>query len=94
MPIIYKSFCDTRQIDDDQQAFKMLDKVSHLKKFSAEEGDDDNTFVQLADDITAVSYTHLDVYKRQTLHRLKRVVSPVYYMQDISIHLYLSTVTD
>ena len=52
MPIIYKSFCDTRQIDDDQQAFKMLDKVSHLKKFSAEEGDDDNTFVQWADDIT------------------------------------------
>lgn len=52
MPIIYKSFYDTRQIDDDQQAFKILDKVSHLKKFSAEEGDDDNTFVQWADDIT------------------------------------------
>ncbi|CAI4392661.1 BDN_1c_G0026550.mRNA.1.CDS.1 [Saccharomyces cerevisiae] len=42
LPIACNNFCLTRQIDDDEQAFKMLDKVSHLKKFSAEDGDDSN----------------------------------------------------
>lgn len=31
LPIACNNFCVTRQIDDDEQAFKMLDKVSHLK---------------------------------------------------------------
>ncbi|CAI4391410.1 AHG_G0026590.mRNA.1.CDS.1 [Saccharomyces cerevisiae] len=53
-PIACNNFCVTRQIDDDEQAFKMLDKVSHLKKFSAEDGDDSNIFVQWADDITDI----------------------------------------
>lgn len=47
-----ENFGIARTDDDEKQVSMIFDKMNHLKKFSAEEDDDKNLFVQWSDDIT------------------------------------------
>ncbi|CAI4064548.1 hypothetical protein SKDZ_09G0790 [Saccharomyces kudriavzevii ZP591] len=47
-----KNFGLAKPADDEEQVSKILDKMNHLKKFSADEGDDESLFVQWIDDIS------------------------------------------
>ncbi|CAI2037639.1 hypothetical protein SEUBUCD646_0I00860 [Saccharomyces eubayanus] len=46
------NFGIARMGDDEKQVSRIFDKMNHLKKFSAEEDDDRNLFIQWSDDIT------------------------------------------